>query len=488
MPTLFDEFVTSSGNWADEDDIDLEKFNHALDTSKPVVDHHNDVMDHHDHRQDHFQTRFHNDHYNSRNKSYRGNDYYKPRGSFHEISHVNLPLRPRTNPFGNAKPISVKEVIPVKQTTPADPSVNISADLPVTAKVTLPPKPKSNPFGNAKPVDQSKIELDLKVKLEKLSVNSTTFRLGDTKENVSGPPQSQWLIRSLVNKPAKSDPPGANSTLKDKPKLVILARDNKPELADVQKDKVDLALIGLDSDKTIKIEQTKKEYKRKPSNPKNLKRVDSSTSESLQNSEQLSEDRKYKNSSRARRPRSTRESQSASNDTKTPLDRVPTSPIASKISRKEEDSQMDGKETKPRRRSKPYKGKSDSGSSKDSSTESLKNTDKLEKTSSKKSDTESTISDALKPELVKAISSEMKKVSTSQDSIESKPFTKEPDPTNDTGTETAISSESRRGHYSSNYRGRGRSSRGNGRGRGGFNKSKTHPRKSEEATPVSENS
>ncbi len=105
-------------------------------------------------------------------------------------------VTPKVNPFGNAKPVLVKEIPLVSENTrelakklhlldlaDSGEKKNVIARDGDTrndgemAKVSEKPKVKSNPFGNAKPIDTLSKQLEIEKKLEKAFVNETTFNL-----------------------------------------------------------------------------------------------------------------------------------------------------------------------------------------------------------------------------------------------------------------------------------------------------------------------
>ncbi|CDK27543.1 unnamed protein product [Kuraishia capsulata CBS 1993] len=88
------------------------------------------------------------------------------------------PPKPKPNPFGAAKPIDVK-VPPVVEELIHNPNA-FHEEL----KPPAPTHPKPNPFGNAKPIDFVAKQLEVEDKLKHMSVNATTFRLGDDPEPV----------------------------------------------------------------------------------------------------------------------------------------------------------------------------------------------------------------------------------------------------------------------------------------------------------------
>jgi uncharacterized membrane protein YgcG len=105
-------------------------------------------------------------------------------------------VTPKVNPFGNAKPVLVKEIPLVSENTrelakklhlldlaDSGEKKNVTARDGNTindgemAKVSDKPKVKSNPFGNAKPIDTLSKQMEIEKKLEKAFVNETTFNL-----------------------------------------------------------------------------------------------------------------------------------------------------------------------------------------------------------------------------------------------------------------------------------------------------------------------
>lgn len=148
----------------------------------------------------------------------------------------------KPNPFGNAKPVDVRDREKDIEEKLAKQREKLLGDAPEKAPAPAPTKPKSNPFGNAKPVDvrdrEKEIEEKLNKKIESLRVSADEASKTEAKETNPGgdddaPKSVQSRVASGKLGVKRSSHPSDRSTGEGKPRSaskdrVYVPRSERP--------------------------------------------------------------------------------------------------------------------------------------------------------------------------------------------------------------------------------------------------------------------